>query len=149
MKFQIPDILTEEHRKLHERLGEALQHPGEIGAAARIVAERLHPHFEKEEAFALPPLGLLARLSDGEVTSDMAEVLELTDRLAAELPEMLQEHEEISVALVKLAEIARRDGEPMIAETAESIIAHARTEETLAYPAALLVGRHIARELGQ
>ena len=149
MKFQIPDVLTEEHRELHSRLAEALEDPGEIGAAARIVAERLVPHFEKEEAFALPPLGLLARLSRGELTADMAEVRELTDRLAAELPDMLREHQDISAALADLAETARRNGKPTIAETADSIRVHARTEEALTYPAALLVGRHVALALGR
>lgn len=149
MNFQVPEVLKEEHRELHAKLAEALAHPGEIGAAAQIVAERLHPHFEKEEAFALPPLGLLARLSRGEVAADMAEVRDLTDRLEAELPDMLREHEEISAALANLAEIARRNGKPEIAETADSILVHARTEEALTYPTVLLVGRYVALKLGR
>jgi len=149
MDFHIPEVLTNEHETLHARLAASLTEPGEVGAAARVVAERLHPHFEKEEAFALPPLGLLARLSRGEVTPDMAQVGELTDRLEAELPDMLREHEGISAALTTLADVARRNGKPEIADTAESILTHARAEEALAYPAALLVGRYIALRLGR
>jgi len=149
MTFTIPDVLREEHEELHAKLGKALTQPGEVGAAARLVAERLHPHFEKEETFALPPLGLLDHLSRGEVTPDMAEVRRLTDRLESELPEMLREHKDISAALVHLADVARRNDQPDVAETAESILVHARTEEAVAYPAALLVGRYVSLRLAQ
>lgn len=149
MTFEIPEVLKEEHRELHAKLVEAIAQPDDVGAAARIVADLLHPHFEKEEAFALPPLGILDRLSRGEVTPEMAEVLDLTNRLETDLPEMLEEHKSISAALTKLAEIARRDGRPDIAETAEAILVHARTEEALAYPAAILIGRHVALQLGR
>ncbi len=149
MTFEIPEVLKEEHRELHARLVEALAQPGEIGAAARIVADLLHPHFEKEEAFALPPLGILGRLSRGEVTPELAEVLDLTNRLETDLPEMLQEHKIISAALTKLANIARHNDRPDIAETADAILVHARAEEALAYPAAILIGRHVAFQLGR
>lgn len=32
------------------------------GEAAKVVANLMHPHFISEEEYALPPLGLLARL---------------------------------------------------------------------------------------
>jgi len=149
MTLEIPEVLKEEHKELHAKVAEASRQPGEVGTAARIVAERLRPHFEKEEAFALPPLDLLGQLSRGEVTPDMAEVRDLTDQLEAELPEMLREHEEIADALAGLSEVARRNDRPEIAETVESILVHARTEEALAYPAALLVGRYVALRLSR
>ncbi len=149
MTLEIPEILKEEHKELHDKHAAALRHPGEIGTAAQVVADRLHPHFEKEEAFALPPLGLLDQLSRGDTTLYMAEVLDLTDRLEVELPDMLREHEEIAGALAQLADVARRNGEAGIAETAEPILVHAHTEEALAYPAALLVGRYVALGIGR
>jgi hypothetical protein len=60
MKFEIPQSLKSEHRELHDELARATQAGGEIGEAARTVAMVLHPHFVKEEEYALPPLGLLA-----------------------------------------------------------------------------------------
>jgi hypothetical protein len=36
---------------------------GKVGEAAKAVANVLHPHFEKEEEYALPPLGLLSCLA--------------------------------------------------------------------------------------
>ena len=54
MKFEIPGPLQVEHEELHERLVAATKAPGEVGAAAREVARVLHPHFVREEEFALP-----------------------------------------------------------------------------------------------
>ena len=91
MNFTIPQPLASEHKALHRRLRQATEAGGEVGAAATTVAHLMHPHFVKEDQFALPPLALLA-LARGEVNAEMAAVLELTDRLEAELPKMLAEH---------------------------------------------------------
>ena len=70
----------------------AIDSGGVVGDAAKAVAELLHPHFVKEEAYALPPLGLLALLAKDEVRPEMAAVLAMTDQLRSELPNMLSEH---------------------------------------------------------
>ncbi|HSA88922.1 MAG TPA: hypothetical protein VLF42_03385 [Burkholderiales bacterium] len=60
MKFEIPKPLQAEHEELHATLARATQEPGAVGEAAREVARLLHPHFVREEQFALPPLALLS-----------------------------------------------------------------------------------------
>lgn len=42
-----------------------------------------HPHFVKEETFALPALGLLGELAHGPVREEMADMLSLTRRLGS------------------------------------------------------------------
>ena len=147
--FEIPELLTHEHHELHETLGRASREPGAVGAAAKRVAGLLHPHFVKEEQFALPPLSLLQRLARGEVTADMKEVLPLTERLERELPRMLEEHKGIVDALGELVDAARTAGKLEYAEFALDLIRHAQTEEQLLYPAALLVGEFVALKLGR
>jgi hypothetical protein len=49
-------------------LEEATMESGSIGDAAKAVQEVLQPHFLKEEEFALPPLGLLSKLSNGQIS---------------------------------------------------------------------------------
>ena len=66
MKFQIPQPMKEEHDELHNNLKKAVMAGGKVGEAARGVAQALHAHFEREEQFALPPLGLLTALSEGK-----------------------------------------------------------------------------------
>ena len=147
MKFQTPPSLKAEHEELHGELARATKSGGRTGEAAAAVARLMHPHFVKEEDYALPPLGLLSALASGKLDDEMAAVLPLTDTLERELPRMLAEHKAIVAALARLSEAAAAEGKPEYARFAEKLIAHARAEEEVAYPAALLVGRYIRAAL--
>jgi len=149
MKFTIPQPLQHEHEALHERLRQATQAGGEVGEVARTLVRLMHPHFVKEDQIALPPLGLLAALARGEWNAEMAEVLTLTEQLEAELPQMLAEHQAIVAALNRLREAAGRAGQADIVAFAEALVEHARTEEEVMYPAAVLVGQVVRQRLGQ
>jgi len=108
----------------------------------------MHPHFIKEEEYALPPLGLLRDLAGGRVTPDMKDVLGLTDRLKAELSQMLAEHKSIVAALERLSEAAKKAGKMEYAEFAEALMLHAKTEEEVLYPASILIGEYVREKLG-
>ena len=115
------------------------------------MAERLHPHFLREEEFSLPPLGLLAALSRSEGAAGISSVdaekaIGMADQLAAELPRMLAEHQEIVAALRSLTAAAQEESQRAVMEFAEKLMLHAQTEEEVLYPAAILVGRHLKRE---
>lgn len=148
MEFPIPEPLRAEHAELHAELVDATKAGGRIGEAAKEVARRLHPHFVREEEFALPPLALLGSLATGAATPAMADVLALTDKLQAELPGMLAEHKEIVAALSDLEAAANAENKPQYARFAGKLIQHARTEEEVLYPAALLIGRYVRLSLG-
>lgn len=147
MKYTIPQPLQQEHEELHAELRDATQAGGAVGEAARALAKLMHPHFVKEDEFALPPLGLLQRLTKGEVTTEMADVLKLTDRLATELPAMLAEHKTIVAALERLVAEAQQAGRSDIVGFAHKLMLHAQAEEQVMYPAALLVGRFVRQQL--
>lgn len=149
MEFVIPRPLKLEHDELHEQLRKATRESGDLGEAGKAVAKLMHPHFVKEEEYALPPLGLLPLLAKGTVTPDMAAVLPMTDKLKAELGQMLAEHKSIVVALRNLADAARRANKPEHAEFAEKLILHAQTEEEVSYPTAILIGEYLKLKLGK
>jgi hypothetical protein len=136
----IPEPMRVEHAEIHERLVAATKAPGRVGEAARALAAVLHPHFAREEQIALPPLGLLAPLARGEATPAMRAVLPMTDSLRAELPRMLEEHVRIRAATQRMGEVARAEANAEVAVLAESLALHARGEEEMFYPAAVLVG---------
>ncbi len=146
--MDIPRPLKLEHEELHDELTQATKAPGAVGEAARRVAELLHPHFVKEEEFALPLLGLLSALVSGEVTADMRAAVAMSERLRAELPDMLAEHRRVQAALESLAEAARRALRPDLADFARKLALHAEAEEEVMYPAALLVGEVVRARLG-
>jgi hypothetical protein len=147
MKFDIPKPMKIEHDELHADLVNATKAGGQTGEAAKAVAKVLHNHFVKEEEYALPPLGLLVELSEGKFETGMADVLKMTDKLEAELPTMLSEHKDIVAALTKLIEAARTENKPNIVHFAEKLMLHAQTEEQVAYPTALLIGRYVKTKL--
>jgi hypothetical protein len=149
MEFTIPETLKREHEELHEELRKATKESGAVGDAAKALAKLMHPHFLKEDTYALPPLGLLPIVAKGTVTPEMAEVLKLTDKLKQDLDEMLTEHKEIVAALETLAAAARRENKPQYVAFAEKLIAHAQTEELVMYPAALLIGAYVREKLAR
>ena len=145
---KIPKALVDEHEELHAELVRLTLTRGKVGEAARLVAALLHPHFTKEEEFALPPLGVLAAVAEGRVTPEMRDVLVLTDKLRAELPQMLAEHKAVVRALRRLAAAARQEKKPGAARFAEALKRHATSEEQVLYPAAILVGECLKARLG-
>src|SRR5512139_514671 len=147
MKFEIPKSMKTEHDELHADLVKATNAGGKTGEAAKAVAKVLHNHFIKEEEYALPPLGLLVALSEGKFETGMAEVLKMTDKLEAELPTMLSEHKDIVARLKELIEAAKIENKPDVVYFAEKLMLHAQTEEQVAYPTALLIGRYVKSKL--
>ena len=147
MKLEVPSSIAAEHRELHEELEQAIKSGGKTGDAAKVVEERLSVHFEKEEQYALPQLGLLGSLAEGKVTPEMKGAIELSDRLKADMPKMLEEHKEIVEALHALSAAAKTENKPQALGFAEKLATHAQNEEQVMYPAAILVGEHLKLKL--
>ncbi|MCZ2267941.1 MAG: DUF6448 family protein [Ignavibacteriales bacterium] len=147
MKFKIPESMKIEHEKLHDILAKATKETGEIGAAAKEVAKVLHNHFVKEEEIAIPPLGLLNQIAAGNVTEEMKEVLIMTDQLKSELNQMLEEHKQIVSALEKFEETAKKFNREEYVEFAADLKLHAKNEEEVTYPTAILIGEYLKLKL--
>ncbi|MCC6544703.1 MAG: hemerythrin domain-containing protein [Nitrospirae bacterium] len=147
MAFNVPVTLNEEHEELHNELARITEAGGAIGEAAIKVAVIMHPHFVKEEEYAMPPLGLLEPLSRGDIKEEMREILLITDSLKAMLPQMLYEHQAIVDALIKLANVSIKENRMEIAFIAKKLISHIKNEEEILYPAALLVGEYLRLKL--
>jgi hypothetical protein len=143
MRLKVPVSLAKEHQELHAELVRATKAGGRSGVAAQAVAALLHPHFAKEEEFALPPLDLLGDLAAGKLTPAMHDAIALSDRLKRELPRMIKEHKGIVRALEKLASAAKREKKSKIVRSADKLVLHAKTEEQVLYPAAILVGEYL------
>jgi hypothetical protein len=146
-QIRIPESMRVEHAAIHDELERATRLPGRVGQTARELARVLHPHFVREEQIALPPLGLLGPLARGEVTPAMRAVLPMTDSLRAELAGMLREHQAIRAATARLGEAARAARAAQVVRLAEELALHARTEEEIFYPAAILVGDQVRARL--
>lgn len=142
-KLGVPKIIEEEHRALHEELEATIKAGGKTGEAAKLVEERLAPHFKKEEEYALPQLGILAELADGKVSADAKSAIELSDKLKAEMPKMIEEHKGIVEALDALKKAATDEKSEVGLKFVETLSHHAANEEAVMYPAAILVGEYL------
>lgn len=149
MKPNVPTTLKLEHELLNSQLERAMKLGGRTGVAAGAVAQLMHPHFVKEEEYALPPLSLLPELAKGRVSPEMKPVTAMTDRLKAQLQTMLTEHRAIISALKDLADAAEKEGHPELVDFAQRLMEHAQMEEQITYPAAILVGEFVKLKLAK
>ncbi len=143
MPLTSPPSLKHEHRELHSELVAATKAGGKTGPAAQAVAQTLHPHFTKEEEYAMPPLGLLTLLAKGELPEDRERIITMTDRLKTDFSHMLHEPKAIVIQLHKLMEAAKSEKREEYVHLAERLMLHAQTEEEVLYPAAILIGEYL------
>ncbi len=143
------ESLKHEHAELHAGLVAASRSGGRTAAAAKAVERAFQPLFEREEAYALPPLGALMKLAKGDILPDSDRLVALADSLKKDLNYMLHEHRGIVVELHKLREAATEEKRQEYVELAERLLLHARTEEEVLYPAAILAGEYLRLRTGR
>jgi hypothetical protein len=143
--MKTPQSIASEHRELHDILARAAKEGGEVGSRAKELEQALAPHFRREEEIATPPLGLLPQLARGDATAEMRAVLPMTEALERELPQMLREHEAIRRSVQNFRKAAATARREEYVRFSDQLAAHARQEEEILYPAAVLVGRYVAR----
>jgi hypothetical protein len=144
-----PRSLREEHEELRQfvhRLGRA---DSEVGDAARRLERLLETHMQKEENFAAPPLGLLPRLARGDFGPAMADTLAHTDWMKRNLDVMHAEHQMIAGAVEELLKAAGAKAPAEMVTFAEKLLNHARLEEEVLYPAAIVVGEYLKLKLAE
>jgi hypothetical protein len=141
----VPSSMKVEHQHLHHQLAEAIASGGKTAEAAKAVEAALAPHFQEEEAYAMPPLGLLEGIARGQMPTDeqAAAAIAMTDKLRANYQKMLDEHQQVLTTLHHLAEAAKAEHKPRQVEFAESLTLHAQNEEQVLYPAALVLGNYL------
>jgi hypothetical protein len=147
--IRIPSIMATEHEMLHAELAELAALGGKTGAAARKVEEALAPHFEEENRYALPPLGLLPALAKGGATEDMRPAIELARHVEQNLDRFVEEHRNITNALDGLEAAGRAESKAEALDFAAELRTHAAEEEQVLYPTTILIGRYLEQNLGK
>lgn len=148
MDMKTPPALAAEHGEIHDKLARAAREPGDIGEAAQRVARYFRQHAEREERLIFPLLALLPAAIQNKVDVKMADTLPAFAELETVLPDMLAEHHIISAALEKLLEAAKAKNRPEYGELAVRILDHARLEEAVLYPSAMLLGKYLRLRFG-
>jgi len=139
-----PSSIQEEHKHLRHELDAALASGGKTAGAAKMVERLLLPHFQAEEAYAMPPLGLLEAIAHNRSLSgeQVQQAIKMADQLGTNYEQMVQEHQQLHAALEALASAAREEHKSEAISFAEGLMLHAENEEQILYPTTILIGKY-------
>lgn len=143
MKPKTPKAIKNGHENLCSELQTIVNLGGKIGEKAKFLEEDMYPHFEKEEKYALPPLGLLLALSEGNWDIDSNVAIEMSDMLQLKLSELTKEHENILRALQDFRIVAHEEDIPIAKQFVKDLMLHIEVEDQVLYPATILIGNYL------
>lgn len=110
------------------------------GKAVGELLKVLEPHFEKEETIAMPLLGVLPELVSGNKLHDLRQIADSQEPLLRDYEGMFQEHKSLMPLIDRAKDEATKENHEETVEILEALVHHARVEEDVLYPAALLAG---------
>lgn len=142
-KPEVPSSIKNEHEYLLNQMKPFTLFQDSTGRIALKLDSLMHHHFQEEEDFVLPPLGLIPSLASGEIPDESKEVIQLTEQLKSQLGHMSAEHQLIKVYLGELKQAVALDNHPPVIEFEKAVHQHATTEEEVYFPAAILVGEYL------
>lgn len=143
MKPKIPKSIKNGHENLCTELQAITALGGNIGETAKHLEDVMYKHFQKEEEYALPPLGFLLALSEGSWEIDSEAAIKMADRLQSKLSELKEEHTQISKALQNLKMVAEAEGEISAKQFVKDLTLHVDIEDQVLYPTTILIGNYL------
>lgn len=142
-KPEVPSSIRAEHQYLLDKIYKISLFQDSTGRMAIKLNELMQHHFNEEEDYVLPPLGLLPLLSTGKLPEQSKEVIVLTEKLKSQLSHMSAEHQLIKAFMAELILVASKENHPEIIEFEKEIHKHANTEEEILFPTAILIGEYL------
>lgn len=142
-KPQVPSSIKKDHEYLLDKIHRITLLPDSTGLAAGKLSDLMQHHFKEEEAMALPALGLLPLLSGGKLPDQSKEVIEMCEKLKAQLVHLDVEHQLIKAYMDELMNVATKENHPEVIELEQALQKHAKTEEEVFFPTAILIGEYL------
>ncbi|HZW55733.1 MAG TPA: hemerythrin domain-containing protein [Nitrososphaerales archaeon] len=135
-----PSSLDEEHEEIMGALRSYSQFHDMTGKAVGKLLQVLEPHFEKENQYVMPVLGSLTTLVTDEKHANLREIADSQAAILQEYDSMFKEHEEIRKLVSEAKNVSLQEKHQDVADLLDGLAHHARVEEEVLYPAALLAG---------
>jgi len=145
MKLKVPSAIIHGHQNLLAELKEVIAIGGKTGEKAKFLGETMAPHFEKEEEYALPPLGLLLNLSKGNWEVSTQEAIKMADNLELRLIEMMKDHANISKVMRELKLLAEEENHFVAKQFIKNLVQHMELEDEVLYPTTILIGNYLKK----
>lgn len=142
-KPEVPQCIKEEHEYLLDHIAKLSLTKDSTGRVATRTLELMRHHFQEEEDYMLVPLATLPSLASDIIPDQSSDIIRLTEKLRSQLTHINAEHQMIVAHLKELKVAAAYDGHPDFSWLEEQIYRHARAEEEVYFPAAILVGEYL------
>ncbi|WP_332736189.1 hemerythrin domain-containing protein [Flavihumibacter sp.] len=142
-KPQVPSSIKDEHQYLLDKIQRITLLPDSTGMAAGKLKDLMQHHFKEEEDMALPALGLLPLLGGGKLPYQTKEVIEMCEKLKVQLVHLDVEHQLIKAYMDELMKVATKENHPEVMELEQVLQKHAKTEEEVFFPTAILIGEYL------
>ncbi len=147
MPLTAPASMEREHQDIWQLLLGVQNLSGKTGSIAEKLAMPLKGHIDKEESLALPLLGILRDLVNGELSQATAKrASAISQKFEKEYPGMLHGHKELAKVLERLEKVGAEEGHLTAVRFAEALKKHSQEEEDVLYPAAILAGRMASKQ---
>lgn len=133
-----PNSLLHQHESL---LTKAALLPANGDSSAVNLRELLEYHFSEEEQYVFPVLNILPVLASGKMPEDSVIIAGLVKRFKSNSAKLLAEHQMIMKLMQELR--AKFSGDTSLPELEAALSQHARLEEEILFPAAVVAGDYL------
>ena len=142
-KPEVPSSIKKTHKYLLEQIQKMTLYKDSSGRVAKKIEELMQHHFQEEEDFILPPLGLLPILANGQMPEQSDDVILLSENVKSMMDHMSVEHQLINAYIQELKQASGKENLPEIIEFENEVIKHATSEEEVLFPASILIGEYL------
>lgn len=147
--LQVPQSIRHQHEVIISRLAVYAKEKGPVGAAAAKAVAFLKDHYAKEEAFVLPPLGLLSRIAKGEISADMEPAIAMADRTRAALSDYQRDHVQITSLMSELAEAGTNARNDELVRLATRVANQSLNDMEVVQPMVIIIGNYVRERLSK
>ena len=145
--FAIPQSIRLQHDQIVSRLSSYSKHENPVGATASKASAAVNAHYAKEEAFVLPPLGLLPRIANGDISMDMEPAIAMASRTRAAMPELQDEHIRITSLMNELIEAGTKTHDDELVRLATRVAAQSLNHIEVLMPTTIMIGDYLRQRL--
>jgi len=152
--LQVPQSIAYEHEQIIKELSNFAKREVAHAAAVQKALIVIKAHYAKEEAFVLPPLALLPNIAKGAISKNMTlkgmePAIAMADRTKAALPELQNEHLQITSLMNDLIEAGKADHDEELTQLATRVAIQSLNDVEVTQPTAILIGDYLRLRLAK
>lgn len=142
---EIPRAIKRGHENLCTDIKAVIAFGGDVGKQAKLLENTMLPHFQKEEDYALRPLGLLLALSEGSWEFDSEAAITMAETLQSRLSELNDDHKKVLKNLQGLKSAAEKEDNLFAKQFVKDLMLHIEVEDQVLYPSTILIGNYLKK----